>query len=97
MLPSIEHHVDWIGDCINYLEQSGLSSIEAKRDAQEQWVAHVNEVADASVYPHCNSWYLGSNIPGKPRVFMPYLGFPPYAERCSTVANNDYEGFELGR
>ena len=95
MLPSIEHHVDWVGDCITYLEQKGLSAIEANVDAQTDWVAHVNEVGDASVYPHCNSWYLGSNVPGKPRVFLPYLGFPPYAEKCAEVARNDYEGFAL--
>ena len=95
MLPSIEHHVDWVGDCITYLEQKGLNAIEASVDAQTDWVAHVNEVGDASVYPHCNSWYLGSNVPGKPRVFLPYLGFPPYAEKCEQVARNDYEGFAL--
>lgn len=95
MLPSIEHHVDWVGDCITYLEQKGLNAIEASVDAQTDWVAHVNEVGDASVYPHCNSWYLGSNVPGKPRVFLPYLGFPPYAEKCEEVARNDYEGFAL--
>ncbi|NKC00010.1 MAG: NAD(P)-binding protein [Pseudomonadales bacterium] len=95
MLPSIEHHVDWIGDCISYLEERGVARIEAKADAQEDWVAHVNEVGDTSVYPQCNSWYLGSNVPGKSRVFLPYLGFPPYAEKCAEVANNDYEGFEL--
>lgn len=95
MLPSIEHHVDWIGDCITYLEQKGLHAIEAEVQAQSDWVAHVNEVGNASVYPQCNSWYLGSNVPGKPRVFLPYLGFPPYAEKCTEVATNDYEGFAL--
>ena len=96
MLPSIEHHVDWIGDCVSYLEQKGHATIEASLDAQTEWVEHVNEVGEASVYPHCNSWYLGSNVPGKPRVFLPYLGFPPYAEKCTEVANRDYEGFALG-
>ena len=96
MLPSIEHHVDWIADCIAYVDQNGLAQINAKLEAQEAWVEHVNEVGDESLYPRCNSWYLGSNIPGKPRVFMPYLGFPPYAEKCREVADSGYEGFALG-
>ena len=96
MLPSIEHHVEWIADCVAWIEQHGGGALEATPEAQEEWVAHVNEVGDTSLYPRCNSWYLGSNIPGKPRVFMPYLGFPPYAEKCQTVADNGYEGFRLG-
>ncbi|MBM4202960.1 MAG: NAD(P)/FAD-dependent oxidoreductase [Gammaproteobacteria bacterium] len=93
MLPSIEHHVDWIADCIQWTDQKQVAAIEAAEDAQENWVAHVNEVGETSVYPHCNSWYLGANVPGKPRVFMPYLGFPPYAEKCRQVVAADYEGF----
>jgi len=95
MLPTIEHHVEWITDCINYVEQKGLASIDATADAQEAWVAHVNDVAESSLYPRGNSWYLGANIPGKPRVFMPYLGFPPYADKCKAVADNGYQGFAL--
>jgi hypothetical protein len=64
-------------------------------DAEDAWVAHVNEVADATLYPTCNSWYLGSNIPGKPRVFMPYLGFPVYVQKCEDVAAKGYDGFAL--
>jgi cyclohexanone monooxygenase len=60
-------------------------------------VAHVNDVADLTLYPTCNSWYLGANVPGKPRVFMPYLGFPPYVEKCNEVAAKGYEGFALSR
>ena len=56
----------------------------------------MNEVGDTSLYPGCNSWYLGANIPGKPRVFMPYLGFPPYAEKCQEVVDKGYEGFSIG-
>ena len=95
MLPSIEHHVEWISDCIVWVNQKGLTTIDATEEAQERWVEHVNEVGDTSLYPNCNSWYLGSNIPGKPRVFMPYLGFPPYAEKCKAVADNNYEGFSV--
>ena len=95
MLPSIEQHVDWIADCMSYLRERGHLAIEATPKAEDEWVAHVGEVADATLYPTCNSWYLGANVPGKPRVFMPYLGFPPYVEKCNAVAANDYEGFEL--
>ncbi len=93
MLPSIEHHVDWIADCIDWTNQQKVAAIEADAQAQENWVTHVNEVGDTSVYPRCNSWYLGSNVPGKPRVFMPYLGFPPYAEKCRQVVEAGYDGF----
>jgi cyclohexanone monooxygenase len=72
-----------------------VARITAEQSAQQAWVEHVNEVGNSSLYPNCNSWYLGANIPGKPRVFMPYLGFPPYAEKCRHVADNGYEGFEL--
>jgi len=95
MVVSIEQHVNWIGDCVSYLQENNLGTIEATVDAENEWVAHVNEVADATIYPTCNSWYLGANVPGKPRVFMPYLGFPPYVEKCNQVAANQYEGFAL--
>jgi cation diffusion facilitator CzcD-associated flavoprotein CzcO len=95
MVPSIEQHVNWIADCIQYLRDQGLHRIEAQADAEEAWVAHVNEVASQTLYTTCNSWYLGANVPGKPRVFMPYLGFPPYVEKCSEVAAKGYEGFAL--
>jgi cyclohexanone monooxygenase len=93
MLPSIEHHVDWIADCIDWSDRNAVAAIEADAGVQEDWVRHVNEVGETSVYPRCNSWYLGANVPGKPRVFMPYLGFPPYAEKCQQVVEAGYEGF----
>jgi cyclohexanone monooxygenase len=95
MLVSIEQHVNWISDCIAFLHAHGHARIEAREAAEEAWVAHVNSVADRTVYPHCNSWYLGSNVPGKPRVFMPLLGFPQYVEKCNEVAARGYEGFAL--
>jgi cyclohexanone monooxygenase len=95
MLPSIEQHVNWIGQTVDYLRRKGLRRIEARPEAQEQWVAHVNETAAPTILPTCNSWYLGANIPGKPRVFMPYLGFAPYVAKCEEVVANGYEGFEL--
>ncbi len=95
MLPSIEQHVNWISDCIAHLQESGKTRIEADETAQETWVEHVNEVANATLFPVANSWYLGANIPGKPRVFMPYIGFPSYVEKCHQVVANGYEGFSL--
>ncbi len=95
MIISIEQHVEWIADCIAHLDATGRRSIEATEPAEEAWVDHVNAVADMTLYPTCNSWYLGANVPGKTRVFMPLLGFPPYVETCEKVAANDYEGFEL--
>jgi cation diffusion facilitator CzcD-associated flavoprotein CzcO len=96
MLPSIEQHVNWIADCIVYLREQGLDRIEVSKDAEDAWVGHVNEVAGETLFSNCNSWYLGANIPGKPRVFMPYLGFPEYVEKCKEVVANRYEGFVLG-
>ena len=77
MLVSIQHHVEWIADCIAHMRERGLRRIEATPDAQDQWVDYVNMVADFTLFPSCNSWYLGANVPGKARVFMPLLGFPP--------------------
>ncbi len=95
MIVSIEQHVNWIGGCIDWMRANRRRSIEATPQAQEEWVGHVNAVASGTLYPGCNSWYLGANVPGKTRVFMPLLGFPPYVERCNQVAANGYEGFEL--
>ena len=95
MLPSIEQHVEFIGDTVAYMTQRGYECIEATESAQEDWVAHVNEVADTTLFPTCNSWYLGSNVPGKPRVFMPYLGFPAYVEKCNEVVAGGYDGFAM--
>jgi cyclohexanone monooxygenase len=95
MVVAIEQHVEWIATCIDYLGQHDYRGIEATTDAQDAWVAWVNMVADLTLYPRCNSWYLGANVPGKPRVFMPLIGFPPYAEKCAQVAADDYEGFAL--
>jgi len=95
MLPSIEQHVEWIADAIGHLRARGLGRIEATGEAEQRWVAHVNEVANGTLFPSCNSWYIGANVPGKPRVFMPYIGVPPYVQKCNEVAANGYEGFAL--
>jgi cyclohexanone monooxygenase len=93
---SIEQHVEWISDCIEYLEKNGIETIEPSREAQTQWTAHVAEVAGASLMPEANSWYMGRNVPGKPQVFMPYLGgVGPYRQKCAEIAAAGYEGFTL--
>ncbi|TMJ65679.1 MAG: NAD(P)/FAD-dependent oxidoreductase [Alphaproteobacteria bacterium] len=97
MLPTIEQHVDWIADCLGYLRDHGLARIEPSEQAEQDWGAHVGELAGRTLRYTCGSWYLGVNIPGKPRVFMPYIGgFPRYIEKCSEVAGKGYEGFLLG-
>jgi cyclohexanone monooxygenase len=95
MLPSIEHHVEWVADCIAYLRDNQHQVIDVDGQAEQAWVDHVNEVAGTSIYPNCNSWYLGANVEGKERVFMPYLGVPPYREKCAAVVANEYDGFLL--
>jgi cyclohexanone monooxygenase len=96
MITSIEQHVEWIGDCLRYMRRSGLRRIEARPAFEEAWVQHVNEVADTTLFPQANSWYVGANIPGKPRVFMPYVGgHGTYRMKCADVAFKGYEGFEL--
>ena len=97
MICSIEQHVNWIADCLENMREDGVATIEATVPAEDAWVDHVNGIADLTLYPTCNSWYLGKNIPGKPQVFMPLVGFPPYVEKCDAVAANGYEGFELRR
>ena len=96
MITSIEQHVEFIGDCIDHLRKAGLRTIEATPEAEDAWVDHVNAVAAGTLFNSCNSWYLGANVPGKQRIFMPYIGFPPYVEKCNQVVANDYEGFLLG-
>jgi cation diffusion facilitator CzcD-associated flavoprotein CzcO len=93
MLPTIEQHVDWIATCLVDLRDNGLTQIEAEVTAEDAWVDHVNAVAAGTLFPTCNSWYLGANVPGKPRVFMPLLGFPAYLEKCRDVVAKGYEGF----
>ncbi|MCK8786852.1 NAD(P)/FAD-dependent oxidoreductase [Roseomonas sp. NAR14] len=95
---AIEQHVDWVTDCIRHLRENRLARIEATGAATDRWVAHVNEVADATLLPLAgSSWYLGANVPGKPRVFMPYAGgMARYRTICDEVAAKGYEGFQLG-
>lgn len=94
---AIEQHVDWVSDCIQYMRAEGLRRIEATEDAAQDWVRQVNEAAAQTLLPMANSsWYLGANIPGKPRVFMPYAGgMAHYAKICADVARDNYRGFSM--
>jgi cyclohexanone monooxygenase len=94
MMISIEQHVDWIIDCLRHMREHGHRRVEATPQAQDAWVAHVDEVANATLFPKGGSWYLGANVPGKPRQFMPYAaGVGVYREICDQVAADGYRGF----
>jgi hypothetical protein len=91
----IRSFVDWVAGRLVFLRDHGLTRIDATSDAAENWVAHVNFVADQTLYPACNSWYLGANIPGKPPVLMPPPGFPAYVEKCNDIGAHAYEDSTL--
>jgi cation diffusion facilitator CzcD-associated flavoprotein CzcO len=93
---SIEQHVEWISGAIEHMEDAGIDAMEADEQAEIEWVAHVNDIASQTMFMLADSWYLGANIPGKPRVFMPYPGgVGPYRQKCDEVAAAGYEGFTL--
>jgi cyclohexanone monooxygenase len=96
MIAAIQENSDWIAQCIAYLDERGLSAIEVTREAQDAWVAEVNAAAAATLYPLAKSWYMGDNVAGKKRTFMPYIGgWKKYLDRCDEVAAKGYEGFAL--
>jgi len=96
MLVSIEQHVEWVRDCLAHLRARDVAVIEATAEAEEAWTEHVREVGERTLYPRANSWYVGANVPGKPRRFMPYIGgVPAYRRRCEEIAARGYEGFRL--
>jgi cyclohexanone monooxygenase len=98
MVTSVEQHADWIADCIAYMRTQDYAEIEATSEAQENWVAEVNAAANRTIMPGSNSWYVGANVPGKPRVFMPYLGGAAhYNDTCQQIAKNGYQGCLLRR
>lgn len=91
---AIEQHVEWVGEAIRHLREHDLATMEPTLEAQNAWVDQVNAMADFTLYPQANSWYLGANIPGKKRVFMPYVGgFARYEDQCKEVVEHGYEGF----
>ncbi len=96
MMVSIEQHVEWIADCLEHLRTAGCAVIEPEVEAEDAWVDHVREVGDATLYPKAKSWYMGANVPGKPRVFLPYVGgVGAYREICDEIAADGYRGFDV--
>ena len=96
MIVSIEQHVDWIIACLAHLQARAMIRIEPTEEAEQGWVAQVNEAAHRTLYPRAGSWYMGANVPGKPRVFMPYIGgVGTYRQICDEVAAKGYDGFLL--
>ncbi len=93
---SIEQHVEWISDFVEHLRERGVDVVDVEPEAETEWVQHVNDVADQTMFMLADSWYLGANIPGKPRVFMPYAGgVGVYRDRCDEIAEAGYEGFTM--
>ena len=98
MMISIEQHIDWITDCISHMKDNGLATVEADKKAQAEWVAHSNEVGMSTLYPLANSYYMGTNVPGKARAFLPYIGgVGPYRKICDDVAAQGYKGFNFSQ
>ena len=96
MMTSLEQHVDWVTDCIEHLVKEGHETIEPTLEAEDAWVEHVNEVANSTLFPLTDSWYTGTNITGKLRLFTPYVGgVGVYREKCDEVAAKGYDGFVL--
>jgi cation diffusion facilitator CzcD-associated flavoprotein CzcO len=96
MVLSIEQHVVWIAECLGNLRSRHVAAIEATLEAESAWVDHVNEVGNYTVFPLADSWYVGANVPGKPRVFMPYIGgVGAYRQKCQEIADDGYAGFTL--
>lgn len=93
---TIEQHVEWIADCIQYLRKHEVDVIEAKPEAEAEWSKHCRELADTTLYTKAESWYTGANIAGKARGFQIYVGgYAPYHQKCAEIAKNGYEGFTL--
>ena len=96
MMASIEQHVEWVAEAIDHLRRHDLTTIDPTPEAEDGWVDHVNQVASYTLYPSAASWYMGANVPGKPRVFMPYIGgLLVYRNICDDVAAEGYRGFTL--
>src|SRR5262249_5272403 len=94
MVVSIEQHVEWVGACLAHMRAERLDVIEPTPLAEAGWVQHVNDCADITLYPRADSWYMGANVPGKPRVFLPYVGgVDRYRRTCDEVVRGDYLGF----
>ncbi len=96
MVVSIEQHVDWVTDTLVKMRADGYDTIEPTEQAEHGWGLHVNDCANITLFPQANSWYMGANVPGKPRMFLPYIGgVDTYRQVCNDVVENGYMGFEL--
>ena len=96
MIVSIEQHVDWIADCIAWMSANEKTRIEPERSAELEWAEHTSQMADLTLYPQADSWYVGANVPGKPRAFLAYVGgVGVYREICDQIAQGGYHGFEV--
>ncbi|MEV0088098.1 hypothetical protein [Saccharopolyspora sp. NPDC050642] len=96
MVTASEQHGDWVANCLRYMDERGLATVEATPEAEQGWVDEANAVAEQTVYPSAASWFRGDNMPGKPKTFMPYAGgFPRYEKRCDEVAAGGYVGFRF--
>ena len=96
MITSIEQHVDLVTDSLVHMRNQGLDLMEPELDAENDWVEHVQVVAHKTLFPQANSWYMGANIPGKPRLFMPYIaGVGVYREICEKMVADGYAGFHF--
>ena len=93
MLPSIEQHVNWITDCIQWMVNNDKSVIESSQTAEDEWMLLVNEIADTTIFTDTKSWYNGSNIDNKAKAFLPFIGVPVYTELLEEVVSEDYKGF----
>ena len=96
MMVSIEQHVDWVTESLIHMRAKNLATIEPTLEAEDDWVEHVNVAAHKTLFPRAASWYMGANIPGKPRIFMPYIGgVGAYRRICQDVAADGYRGFQF--
>ena len=95
IVPMIEYSVDWVIDCLDFMDRSGKKTVEPNPDAEDAWAKYVDDVAKNSLYVSCKSYYLGDNVPGKPRKFLLFQGVPEYVEKCNRIANNGYKEFVM--
>jgi cyclohexanone monooxygenase len=96
MILAGQQHTDWIAEFLEYMRLNGFTRFNVEQQAEDAWVLHNNDIADSTLYPLANSWYVGANVPGKPRVFMPYVGgFDRYKRACDELAQNGYPGLQL--
>ena len=97
MMPSIEQHVNWITDCIEWMNANDKKVIESSKTAEDDWMVLVNEIADMTIFTDTKSWYNGSNIEDKAKAFLPFIGVPVYTEMLEQIVAEDYKGFIFDR